>query len=626
MPIPKNIHELRRFFGMYNYLTKFVKDVSGISQPLRELLKENVNFHWDIAQQRAFDCMKNVLVTAPVLKMYDPNAETRILADASSFALGAVLEQKHDDEFFPVMYISRALTSAEQAYAQIEKEALAVTWACERLYLYITGKRFSILTDHKPLVSLLGNKLLEALSPRILRFRLRLLCFDFSVHHVSGKKFYVPDTLSRIESLKTDEIDSLACDILEGEILSVKENLPLTDVLHEQIEIASRTDSAINMVKRALENGWAATSDQKLSPYYKFRDSLSWNNGLLMMANRIVIPRILQPMVLDKLHAGHSGITKCRRLAQDTVWWPGISNDIARKVTDCYNCTIHRTPKREPLLNTPFPNLPWSVLGCDFAKIKDQIYFVIQDYYSRYLEVVPTKSTAAPVTIQILKRIFSQFGVPHTLRCDNGPPFDSREFAEFAKTWGFKITTSSPVYPQSNGLAESGVATAKKILLKCDDVYEGLLNYRSTPLENGYSPSELLMGRKLRSTVPTASVNLVPKTPNPVILKSREEHIRENRKIQFDKRHGAKNSEELPDGQLVYVRDKAVTGKVIQKHNCPRSYIVETESGGILRRNRFHLTALQNGSRPNAKSDQITTTCVQDRPKRIVKPPQRLNL
>jgi len=629
MPPPKNIHELRRFFGMYNYLTKFVNNVSQKSQSLRELLRDDVDFHWGVEQQKSFDIMKNVLVSAPVLSMYDPNAETRVLADSSSFALGACLEQKHGDTFHPVMYISRALTPAEQAYAQIEKEALAVTWACERLSLYITGKRFTILTDHKPLVSLLGSKLLETLSPRILRFRLRLLAFDFTLIHVSGKKFFVPDTLSRIEGLKVSVVDTMLCEVLENEILCIKENSPVKDVLHQQIENASKTDLVINMVKQAITNGWVSDGkmNPKLSPYYKYRDSLSWNNGLLMMANRIVIPQCLKTMILDKLHSGHTGITKCRRLAQDTVWWPGISNDISQKVTNCYTCMVNENQKREPLISTPFPNLPWSVVGCDFCKVKNQMYLVVQDYYSRYLDVIPVNSTAAHTSIQIMKRLFSQFGVPHTLRCDNGPPFDSEEFKNFAKDWGFTIKTSSPNFPQSNGLAESAVATAKKIILKCSDMYEGLLVYRSTPLENGYSPSELLMSRKLRGTVPIAPINLIPKTPDYEELCTKEEKIRERRKEQYDKRHNTKEKEELVKGQLVYVRDKGVSGRIIQKHDSPRSYVIETDEGGRLRRNRIHLSGFKK-EETEAKGKPTSPVTFGDhfRPQRVVKPPHRLNL
>ena len=112
-----------------------------------------------------------------MLALYSPDAETKISADSSSYGLGAVLLQKQQEEWRPVAFASRSLSEAETRYAQIEKEALAGTWACEKFADYILGKRIRLETDHKPLVSLLGSKHLDDLPPRILRFRLRLSRF-----------------------------------------------------------------------------------------------------------------------------------------------------------------------------------------------------------------------------------------------------------------------------------------------------------------------------------------------------------------------------------------------------------------------------------------------------------------
>ena len=118
--------------------------------------------------------------------------------DASSYGLGAVMTQKQKDgNWKPVVFISRALTTTERRYAQIEKEALATTWACERLADYLIGKRFHVETDHKPLVPILGSKNLEEMSPRIQRLGMRLLRFDFTVSHVPGKSLITADALSR---------------------------------------------------------------------------------------------------------------------------------------------------------------------------------------------------------------------------------------------------------------------------------------------------------------------------------------------------------------------------------------------------------------------------------------------
>ena len=137
-PTPTNVGDVRRYLGMVNHLAKFVPNLAEITQPLRELLEKNRLWTWNENQQRAFEKTKELLTLSPILTLFDPNLETVVAADASSFGLGAVLRQKNPDgQFKPVAYISRSLTPTEQRYAQIEKEALVFTWACERLSDYL---------------------------------------------------------------------------------------------------------------------------------------------------------------------------------------------------------------------------------------------------------------------------------------------------------------------------------------------------------------------------------------------------------------------------------------------------------------------------------------------------------
>lgn len=134
----------------------------------------------------------------PGLALYNTKAETVVSADASSFGLGAVLLQRQEDSHLkPVAYCSRALTDTEKRYAQIEKEALAITWACGRFSDFLVGITFHIETDHKSLVPLLGSKSLDEPPPRIQRLRMRLMTFSFSISHVTGKKLATADVLSR---------------------------------------------------------------------------------------------------------------------------------------------------------------------------------------------------------------------------------------------------------------------------------------------------------------------------------------------------------------------------------------------------------------------------------------------
>ena len=165
MKAPQSVTELRRFMGMINQLGKFSSKISEISQPLSELLSNKREWYWSSHHQTAFQRCKDEISKPMVLILYNPQAELKVSADASSYGLGSVLFQKEKTLWKPVAYASRPLTGTEMRYAQIEKEALAVTWACEKFSDYLLGKSFSIETDHKPLIPLLNSKQLDNLPP-----------------------------------------------------------------------------------------------------------------------------------------------------------------------------------------------------------------------------------------------------------------------------------------------------------------------------------------------------------------------------------------------------------------------------------------------------------------------------
>jgi hypothetical protein len=152
---------------------------------------------WGHAQQAEMKQITEALSSSEVLALYDPARETILSADASSYGLGAVFRQKQlNGDLRPIAYISRALTETEQRYAQIEKEALATTWACERFQNYLLGMHFSIEIEHKLLVPLLSSKNLNEMPIRVQRFRLRLMKYSYSILHVPGKEPSTADTVT----------------------------------------------------------------------------------------------------------------------------------------------------------------------------------------------------------------------------------------------------------------------------------------------------------------------------------------------------------------------------------------------------------------------------------------------
>ena len=142
----------------------------------------------NVINKCTFDKVKETLTRPSILTLYDCMADTKVSIDASSFGLGAVILQGTDGEspWKLVVYASYTMTDTERHYAQIEKEAMALTWACERFSMYLLGKSFLLETDHKPLISLLSTKNLDSLPPRILRFCLRMIRYNFSIIHVPG--------------------------------------------------------------------------------------------------------------------------------------------------------------------------------------------------------------------------------------------------------------------------------------------------------------------------------------------------------------------------------------------------------------------------------------------------------
>lgn len=137
-------------------------------------------------------------------------------------------------------------------------------------------------------------------------------------------------------------------------------------------------------------------------------------------------------------------------------------------------------------------------------------YLVIVDYFSRYFEVAKLTSTTSEAVIDHIKSIFARHVKHEVVLSDNGPQFASEIFRQFTRDWGFSHVTSSPHFPQSNGEAERAVRTIKCLLKKSGDPYLALMAYRAAPLANRYSSTELLIGRKIRMTVPVISSKLNP--------------------------------------------------------------------------------------------------------------------
>ena len=328
---------MRRFIGMTNQLSKFITCSAKLMKPLTELLSSKRSFQWGPNQSAAFDKIEETLTRPSILTLYDPAADSKVSADASSFGLGAVILQRTGltQPWKPVAYASHTMSDTEAHYAQIEKEALVLTWACERFSIYLLGKSFFLETDHKPLFSLLST---DNLPPCILRFCLLMMRYNFTIVHVPGKALVIADVFSRAP-VHADVTDSFNLqESTETFISAVVEALPAstsrleqlakaqsTDPILqsrlEQLAKAQSTDPILQQVIRFCQEGWPTNHMIKgsLKPYWCICSELSMHNSLLLCAHKIVIPTCLQQDTLKCIlkgtkvlsNAGYGHVPRC---------------------------------------------------------------------------------------------------------------------------------------------------------------------------------------------------------------------------------------------------------------------------------------------------------------------------
>ena len=358
------------------------------------------------------------------------------------------------------------------------------------------------------------------------------------------------------------------------------------------------------LLLRAIDytvKGWpkyASNVPDELKQLYGERAHLSVSQGLLLYNSRIVIPHSMQSEVLQKIHEGHMGVTKCRKRAQQTVWWKGINNDVQNNVESHQHCQIHKPAQRhEPMISTPLPSGPWLKIGADQLTFEGKEYMVITDYYSRWIEIIYMgHDTTANTTITKFKNVFARWGIPQEVITDNGPQFRS-EFKAFADECGFIATTSSPKYPQSDGAAEKSVSIAKHILSQ-ESPMSALMEYRATATTpTGFSPAMLMMGRNIRTALPATSRYLEPGWPPDESVREHDDVHKARNEYYYNKRHGARPLPPLVPGDSVRIKDDtqkqwSEPATVLGDAGAPRSYIVRTSRGGELRRNRRHLSQI----------------------------------
>ena len=282
IPIPKDKQGVRRFLGTINYLSKFCPLLNIVTQPLRNLTKDDVQFLRSAKHQHAFDAAKALATSAPCLTYYDVTAPVILQVDASDYGLGAAVLQhsKYQDSctldescLQPVAYSSKSLTPTEQRYAQIEKECLAIVEAFNKFDQWLLGKSdITVHTDHQPLQHIFLKDLASA-PKRLQKMMLFLQRYNFAVSYRKGSSLHLADTLSRAPCRDEANTPSMpdSFQVFRTHVAQLDPTSPsLTDETCEQLRRATASCQDMQSLAHYIIDGWPPTKDHLLQPLRAF--------------------------------------------------------------------------------------------------------------------------------------------------------------------------------------------------------------------------------------------------------------------------------------------------------------------------------------------------------------------
>ena len=598
MAAPEDTKALQSFLGLMNYFKRFIPQYSTITYPLRQLLHKDTKWSWSNTCQTAFDKLRNSLTSESCLSYFDPKKETTVYTDASPVGVSAVIVQntptKQDHKL--ISYTSRSLTPTEQRYSQIERECLAIVYACEHNKLYLYGHNFKIFCDHKPIVNLL-NKPNSVVPLRIERMTLRLQGYDFDLHHVKGVE-NISDYPSRHPfSEETDDSE------LEEYVQFIASYACPNALSIEEIQQETLNDPVLQIVADLIRtNTWYKLEQshrfpeikkhlQKLSPYRNIKDQLTVNanSDLILKANRIIIPESYENAVIQLSHEGHLGLTKMKSLLRSKVYFPNMDSKTEHFLKHCAACQVQSKPAPPAKLAvTPTPNAVWEKVNIDYlGPLPNGFYLVvIVDQLSKFPIVEPIRNTSADLLIDFLQRTIATFGIFQTIVSDNGPPFKSYKLKQFFHKLKIKHQRITPLWPQANAQAESFMKPLMKSVRAAyinrnnwkKELQNFLFSYRSTPhCSTKLPPSTLMFRRHTNFTIPAANTPVEENIHQQA--RERLEESKLQRKEYHDKRTNAKDRDiHIGDNVIVKQRKSNKLSPTFE----PRQYEVVAKNNNMI--------------------------------------------
>jgi transposase InsO family protein/predicted aspartyl protease len=528
-PTPRRLKDVRAFLGLCSYYRRFIRDFSVLASPLFALTKKGRAFVWDETCREAFDRLKTVLTTTPILALPRDEGGYVLDCDACDVGIGAVLSQRIEGEERVIAYGSRLLSAAEKNYCVTRKELLAIVYFTKQYRQYLLGRPFLLRTDHAALQWL--QRTPEPIGQQG-RWLERLAEFEFQVVHRAGRKHGNADALSRKPCRQCGSE-------IGAEVAAVTEVLGPAPASadggrQDAVDKAQREDPDLSKVRSWLEVGAQVPNlveilgeSEAVKIYWHQREQLSLRDGVMYRrtfdgVEQVVVPKVLREEFLRLAHTGmtggHLGVRRTRWQVRRRAYWAGWSKEVKRFCRCCPPCNrYHRgqPPRQGPLQPLPCGE-PWERLGVDITgphprSRRGHIYILtVMDYFTKFVEAVPmANQEATTVARALMENVIVRYGAPIQILTDQGTNFDGNLFRELCRLMGIDKARTSSYHPSCNGLIERFHRTLNAMLGKVvsshqrdwDEVLPHVLAaYRASQHETtGFSPNMLLFGRETRA-------------------------------------------------------------------------------------------------------------------------------
>ena len=466
---PQNLKDVRTFLGFTGFYRYFVPNYSKIARPLIELTKKAVPFHWGETQVKAFETLKSLMCSRPVLKQPDYAKPFFLSTDASAYGVGAILSQEGETNprtkkpiQQPIAYYSATFTPTERNYDIYEQDLLAVIKALThwRPHLAATKDPVTILTDH---ANLTYWKTPRTINRRVARWFMELQDYNLIIKHVPGKVHAAADMLSRPPGVDKGEGDNTDVTLLPEPIfvrladepdpkwMSIEERVRQEQQRQPQLMKEWRDRYQLEFVKSAME------------PSIRL-----WKHeGKMVFPPNDELKRDLLHLIHDKPTAAHIGRDWTIYTAKRVAWWPAMSKWIENYVKGCAKCQqnktlTHRITPPPYKIDVPPTAQPFEIIAMDLitqlpnSHGYDAILTIVDHGCTRAALFLPctTNVTGEGIAKLYLDNVYRWFGIPSKIISDRDPRFTSHFSTSLCQRLGIDRNISTAYHPQTDGLSE----------------------------------------------------------------------------------------------------------------------------------------------------------------------------